>query len=137
MKAHTLIAALFLVAAFSGEASSKDKGEDSDFKPMLQSLNKACGGAIKATVSWEGVKKEDHPSDLGAIHCSAVFQVLEEMCASPKGREFAKKIENISCKYGSELALSMKDSTLSYQMVEDPVNDTTFVENWFKSQGSK
>lgn len=137
MKTSTLITAVLYLGIFCQSAHAGDAPNGSEdavtLKLAVTNLNKTCASKIAVAVVSPAAETE-HVDPLAVEHCTAVTQVLGELCSTSKGRAFAGSLREVICKSGATLALALDGDKLHFQMVEQPVDDTVFIRAWIDSK---
>jgi hypothetical protein len=137
MKALTWIGSLTAVAALiavAAQAQSQKtpqqfmQAEQATLGGLANGANRDCGTSIAITFDWSGLQESDLSSYSPSGWCEAALDGLRRVCADAPGKEAVKEqIKSMTCGFGPERSISLKDGVVDYKMSFRSTNDADFV----------
>ncbi len=129
-----LFAAAIALAAAAANAQSpktapqRKASEEAQLAAYGKSANKECGSSMTVKFDWHGVQEKDLSSYSASGWCHALLEGIERVCSDAPGKDAVKeKIKSVTCGFGSDRAISLKDGALDYKISFRSVNDVDFV----------
>ncbi len=126
-------AAVALIAAAAQAQSQKTPqqrmaSQEAELAAHAKSTNKECGASMAVTFDWSGVQKEDLSTYSASGWCDALLEGIRRVCTDAPGKDAVKeKIKSVTCGFGPDRAISLKDGSLDYKISFKSVNDADFV----------
>ena len=128
--------AVVTLAIFSSVAlaqSLKDKEYMADQEKYLAGelafTNERCGNSLVAKFDWSKPPTPEQRTTYSAYgYCSAVLEALRRTCDSAAGKDAVKqKVKSLTCGFGPQRAITLKDGAIDYKVSFDSKNDADFV----------
>ncbi len=126
-------AAVALIAAAAQAQSQKTPqqrmaSQEAELAAHAKSTNKECGASMTVTFDWSGVQKDDLSTYSASGWCDALLEGIRRVCTDAPGKDAVKeKIKSVTCGFGPDRAISLKDGSLDYKISFKSVNDADFV----------
>jgi hypothetical protein len=113
-------------------AASKDKQlqpeQEAALAKNVEQTSKKCGSAFTVKFDWTGVPLSSLKEFSASGYCDAALQGIRRVCDDELGRDAVKqKIKSMTCGFGAERAISLKDGSLAYMINFNSSNDADFV----------
>ena len=94
----------------------------------LERTTGKCGSGFTVKFDWTGIPagalKEFSPSG----YCEAALEGIRRVCEDALGKDAVKqKIKSMTCGFGGERSISLKDGSLAYTINFNSANDADFV----------
>ncbi|HLJ00518.1 MAG TPA: hypothetical protein VKT76_12435 [Bradyrhizobium sp.] len=135
MKFARYIGPIALVVAFGVSAAyaqslkmkQRESSEAEDLVKDAKSLNEACGTEIAVKFDWTEAKEDLITANSPESYCDGMLSGVRRVCGSPDGKAAVKgKVKTISCGFGPERKMSLKDGTIDYKIDFKSANDADF-----------
>ena len=134
MKYLTSAAMLLLLAGGTiAEAQSlkirqKQADQEKQLEENIPPLNKACGTEIVVKFDWKDVPGEELEKYSASSYCDAAMSGIRHICEDDIGKKAVKeKIKTMTCGFGAERSVSLKDGVLDYKINFSSTNDMEYV----------
>ncbi len=127
-------AAVALIAAAAQAQSPSPKmqqlmaSEAAKLAQDAENTSKECGTPIAAAFDWSGFQEDALGNQSAHMWCDSALEAIRRVCRDAPGKEAVKqKIKSVTCGFGPDRAISLKDGTVGYKISFKPANDTDFV----------
>ncbi|MBO0764800.1 MAG: hypothetical protein J2P50_09450 [Hyphomicrobiaceae bacterium] len=127
-----MAAVLTVAGAVSAPAQSLQEQQyrteqEAELAREVAIANKGCETSVTAKFDWSAM-----PADRGGAvpyaYCRAVLEGMRRVCENPMGKDAVKeKIKSITCSFGSNRSIALKDGAIDYKIEFRSVNDADFV----------
>ena len=132
MRSIGLVAMLAAVALVSADAQSLKvrqlmESADKDFARQADPLNDKCGTKMTAKIDWANAVEDDVTHYTVASYCEAGTKAINRVCNNPTGKKAVmEKIKTVTCGFGKEPSMSLKDGALDYKITFQQSKDEEF-----------
>ena len=100
----------------------------------VERTNKKCGSGLTAKFDWTGLPSGALKEFSAAGYCGAALDGIERVCEDALGKDAVKqKIKSMTCRFGGERSISLKDGSLGYTIDFNSSNDADFVYAYLQS----
>ena len=129
----TLATAVALIAAAAQAQSTKtpEQRRAHDLARLtgpVNQTNRECGASITASFDWTGVNEDDLITQSANGWCESAFEGIRHVCGDAPGKDAVKeKIKSVTCSFGPERGISLKDGTVNFTISFKSANDADFV----------
>jgi hypothetical protein len=90
--------------------------------------NKLCGSDFAAKFDWTGLPAGALKEYSVSGYCGAALEGIRRVCNDALGKgAVAQKIKSMTCGFGGERSISLKDGSLAYTINFNSANDADFV----------
>jgi hypothetical protein len=101
--------------------------QEQELAREVSDANQKCKTNVVAKFDWSGM-----PADRGGAvpyaYCRAVLDGMRRVCADAMGQDAVKqKIQSITCGFGSERSIALKDGAIDYKIRFHSGNDANYV----------
>jgi hypothetical protein len=94
----------------------------------VERTNKKCGSGFAVKFDWTGIPANALNEFSAAGYCDAALEGIRRVCAEALGKDAVKqKIKSMTCGFGGERTISLKDGSLAYTINFNSANDADFV----------
>jgi hypothetical protein len=94
----------------------------------VEDTTKKCGSSLTAKFDWTGVPPGALKEFSASGYCDAALQGIRRVCDDALGKDAVKqKIKSMTCGFGVERSISLKDGSLAYTINFKSTNDADFV----------
>ena len=127
------VALLFLAGGTVAEAQSLkirqiQADQEKQLEENVQATNKACGTNIVIKFDWKDVPGEELTKYSASGYCDAALAGIRHTCDEDIGKTAIKeKIKTMTCGFGAERSISLKDGALDYKINFSSSNDMEYV----------
>jgi hypothetical protein len=128
------MAALALIATIAQAQSPSTKmqqlmaSEAAKLAKDAENTSKVCGGSIAAKFDWSGLQEDALGYQSAHLWCDSALEAIRRVCSDAPGKDTVKeKIKSVTCGFGPDRAISLKDGALDYKISFKSVNDADFV----------
>jgi hypothetical protein len=101
--------------------------QEQELAREVASANERCETKIAVKFDWSGMP----PDRGGAVpyaYCRAVLDGMRRVCGNAMGKDAVKeKIRSVTCGFGSERSITLKDGTIDYKIQFRSANDADYV----------
>ena len=123
----TAAAALIALAAHAQSTKTLEQIQASEaarVNGLVNHTNRECGSSITVSFDWSGLKEEDLETYSPSGYCEAALDGIRNVCADNPGKEAVReKIKTLTCGFGPERAVSLKDGNVDYKISFRSSND--------------
>ena len=129
----TLAAGVALIAAAAQAQSTKTPeqrkaSETAMLTGLANQTNRECGTSITVTFDWTGIQEADLSTYSANGWCDAALEGIRRVCGDVPGKDAVKEqIKSVTCGFGPDRAISLKDGTVDYKISFRSTNDADFV----------
>jgi hypothetical protein len=129
----TLAAAAALVAVAAQAQSPKSPeqrkaSEAAQLAGLANGANRECGTSMTVTIDWSGVNEEDLSTYSASGWCGAALEGIQRVCSDAPGKDAVKEqIKSVTCGFGPDRSISLKDGVVDYKISFKSSNDADFV----------
>jgi hypothetical protein len=122
-----------LVAATGTQAQSlKQKQiqarQEAELTKDVQYTNKTCGSKFAVKFNWSAVPASALEKFSAEGYCNTALEGIRRVCTDALGKDAVKQhIKSMTCGFGRERAIALKEGSLDYTINFDSVNDADFV----------
>jgi hypothetical protein len=114
-------------AAATGEEQIRPEQEAALAKDV-ERTNKKCGSGFTVKFDWTGLSPGALKGFSAAGYCDAALEGIRRVCDDEIGKDPVKrKIKSMTCGFGGERSISLKDGSLAYTINFNSANDADFV----------
>jgi hypothetical protein len=133
-----LVVMLAVAGAVSAQAQSLKERQyraeqEAELAKEVALANERCETSIAAKFGWSAMPAERG----GAVpyaYCRAVLDGVRRVCENAMGKDAVKeKIKSVTCGFGPERSIALKDGAIDYKIQFRSVNDTDFVFEYLQS----
>ena len=131
--ASSIMATIVVVSAASSQAQSLkvrqiQARQEAALVKDVEHTNKVCGSSVSVRFDWSAVAADDLEKFSAEGYCDAALEGLRRVCTDAPGKDAVKQqIKRMTCAFGTERAISLKDGTLDYKINFNSANDGDFV----------
>jgi hypothetical protein len=124
---------LAIVGAYSTHAQSLkirkiQTRQEAELAKDIAFTNKTCGSGLTVKFDWTALPAGALDKFSAEGYCDAALEGVRRVCVDAPGKDAVTHgINSITCRFGSERAISLKDKSLDYTINFDSVNDADFV----------
>jgi hypothetical protein len=94
----------------------------------VEQTNKICGSGFTGKFDWTGVPAGALKEFSASGYCDAALEGIRRVCEDALGKSAVKqKINRVTCGFGGERSISLKDGSLAYTINFNSANDADFV----------
>jgi hypothetical protein len=128
-----LIAQLVAAAASGAQAQPlKEKQiqarQEAELAKDVEYTNKTCGSEFTVRFDWSAVPAGALETFSAEGYRDAALEGIRRVCTDAPGKEAVKQsIKHMTCSFGGERTISLKEGSLDYTINFDSVNDADFV----------
>jgi hypothetical protein len=139
IRAGVAVVALSIVSSVALAQSLKDKEYFADQEKYLAgevtSTNERCGNSLAAKFDWLKPPTPEERKTYSAYgYCGAALEAVRRVCDSQAGKEAVKqKIKSLTCGFGPQRAIALKDGTIDYQINFNSSGDADYVFEYLQS----
>lgn len=131
MGALTAAAVLIALAAQAQSPKTPQQrmaSEASTLAGLVNHTNRECGSSITVTFDWSGMQEADLSTYSPSGWCDAALEGIRKVCADAPGKDAVKeKIQSLTCGFGPERAISLKEGAVDYKISFRSTNNAGFV----------
>jgi hypothetical protein len=134
MKYFTSVAVLLLLAGGTiAEAQSlkirqKQADQEKQLEENVKGTNVTCGANIVVKFDWKDAPADDLTKFSASGYCDAALAGIRHICDEETGKTAVKeKIKTMTCGFGAERSIALKDGALDYKINFNSSNDTDYV----------
>jgi hypothetical protein len=111
----------------------RETGHNQGLAEELKSLNEACGTKVTASIDWKSVSDDVIKAYSISSYCANPLSALRRLCESPAGKKAIQaKVKKLSCQFGPEMKVDIKDGTVSWTTATDAGNQEEFATKFFE-----
>jgi len=129
-----LLTALLTAAGATGPQaqSLKEKQiqarQETELAKDVEFTNKTCGSELTVRFDWSAVPAGALEKFSAEGYCDAALESIRRVCTDAPGKDAVKqRIKSVTCGFGRERAISLKEGLLDYTINFNSVNDADFV----------
>jgi hypothetical protein len=138
---HIASAGLLLAAAALTSANAQSlkvrQGMAEQEKMLVENvnhLNKICGATIAVKIDWKDAPVADLAKYSTSSYCAAALEGIRHTCENDLGKDAVQKqIKSVTCGFGSERSITMKDGAVDYKINFSSYNDADFVHEFMQN----
>ena len=109
-------------------AAKREPEQEAALARDVEQTNKKCGSGFTVKFDWTGIPTGALNEFSAAGYCDAALEGIRRVCEEALGKDAVKqKIKSMTCGFGSERAISLKDGSLDYTINFNSTNDADFV----------
>jgi len=135
---HSLtITLLGAVATFSSCASAHAQSlilkqiqerQEAELAKDVEYTNKTCASGLTVQFDWSAAPVNELEKFSAEGYCDAALEGIRRICTDAPGKDAVKQgIKHITCGFGRERSIALRDRSLDYRINFDSVNDADFV----------
>jgi hypothetical protein len=115
----------------AGAAATKEKQiqpeQEAELAKNVERTNKECGSGFTVKFDWTGIPAGALKEFSAAGYCDAALEGIRRVCDDALGKDAVKqKIKSMTCGFGGERSISLKDGSLAYTINFNSTNDADF-----------
>lgn len=115
------------VYAESSDVEVREKKQEIELIDNAKQTTAECGVDIPIKFDWANVPADRILSSSAASYCDNMLYSVRRICGDAAGKAAVKeKVKSISCGFGPERSMSLKDGKLDYKIQFDSSNDADF-----------
>jgi hypothetical protein len=125
---------LLAAAGAAGTQAQSPKGkqiqarQEAELVKDVEYTNKTCGSEFTVRFDWSAVPAGALERFSAEGYCDAALEGIRRGCTDALGKDAVKqRIKSMTCGFGRERAISLKEGSLDYTINFDSVNDADFV----------
>jgi hypothetical protein len=100
----------------------------------VERTNKICASGFTGKFDWTGITAGALKEFSASGYCDAALEGIRRVCDDATGKNAVKqKINSVTCAFGGERSISLKDGALSYTINFNSANDADFVHAYLQS----
>ena len=116
-----------VTAATTREKQIQPEQEAALAKNVEQTIEK-CGSGLTVKFDWTGVPAGALKEFSASGYCDAALEGIRRVCEDALGKDAVKqKIKSMTCGFGGERTISLKDGSLAYTINFNATNNADFV----------
>jgi hypothetical protein len=109
-------------------AASKEPEQEAALAKDVERTNKQCGSGFTVRFNWTGIPPGALNEFSAAGYCDAALDAIRRICEESLGKDAVKqKIKSMTCGFGGERAISLRNGSLEYTINFNSSNDADFV----------
>jgi len=109
-------------------AAKREPEQEAALARNVEQTNKKCGSGFTVKFDWTGIPTGALNEFSAAGYCDAALEGIRRVCEEALGKDAVKqKIKSMTCGFGGERAISLKDGSLDYTINFNSTNDADFV----------
>jgi hypothetical protein len=94
----------------------------------VEDTAKKCGSALTVKFDWTGITPGTLKEFSASGYCDAALEGIRRVCDDALGKDAVKqKIKSMTCGFGVERSISLRDGSLAYTINFKSTNDADFV----------
>jgi hypothetical protein len=94
----------------------------------VERTTEKCGSGLTVKFDWTGIPAGALKEFSASGYCDAALEGIRRVCDDSPGRDAVKqKIKSMTCGFGGERSISLKDGSLAYTINFNSANDADFV----------
>jgi hypothetical protein len=94
----------------------------------VERTTEKCGSGLTVKFDWTGIPAGALKEFSASGYCDAALEGIRRVCDDAPGRDAVKqKIKSMTCGFGGERSISLKDGSLAYTINFNSANDADFV----------
>jgi len=94
----------------------------------VERTTEKCGSGFTVKFDWTGIAASALKEFSASGYCDAALEGIRRVCDDALGKDAVKqKIKSMTCAFGGERAISLKDGSLAYTISFKSTNDADFV----------
>jgi hypothetical protein len=119
-------------------AATRDKQiqseQDAALAKNVERTNKICGSDFTVKFDWTALPAGALKEFSASGYCDAALEGIRRVCEDALGKDAVKqKIKGMTCSFGGERSISLKDGSLAYTINFNSTNDAEFVYAYLQS----
>jgi hypothetical protein len=123
-----------VAAAASAKEKQIQPEEEAALAKNVERTNKICGSGFTVKFDWTGVPADALKEFSAVGYCDAALEGIRRVCDDALGKDTVKqKIKSVTCGFGGERSISLKDGSLAYTINFNSANDADFVYAYIQS----
>ena len=132
-----MIVAAFAVAtadAQSLKVRERMLDQESELVHDAKSTQRECEANFPIAFDWTGAPEDKLASFSQEAYCDAALTALRRLCGDKLGKTAVQdKIKKVTCGFGPERAVSLKDGALEYKMSYPSTDNADFVYKYLEN----
>jgi len=109
-------------------AASREPQQEAALAKDVERTNKQCGSGFTVKFDWTGIPPGALNEFSAAGYCDAALEGIRRICEESLGKDAVKqKIKSMTCGFGGERAISLRNGSLEYTINFNSTNDADFV----------
>ena len=102
--------------------------QEAELAKDVEYTNKTCGSGLTVQLDWSAAPVNELEKFSAEGYCDAALEGVRRICTDAPGKDAVKQgIKHITCGFGRERSISLRDGSLDYRIHFDSVNDADFV----------
>jgi hypothetical protein len=124
---HDLRWAEEVAAAATTKEKQIQPEQEAELAKNVERTNKECGSGFTVKFDWTGIPAGALKEFSAAGYCDAALEGIRRVCEDALGKDAVKqKIKSMTCGFGGERSISLKDGSLGYTINFNSSNDADF-----------
>src|SRR5262245_61205513 len=117
-----------VATAAAAKAKQLEPEQEAALASNVEDTSKKCGSDLTVKFDWTGVRPGALKEFSDSGYCDAALQGIRRVCDDAPGKDAVKqKIKSMTCGFGVERSISLKDGSLAYTINFKSTNDADFV----------
>src|SRR6185295_12474620 len=102
--------------------------QEAELARNVEHTTKKCGSGFTVKFDWTGVRADALKEFSASGYCDAALEGIRRVCDDALGKDAVKqKIKSMTCGFGGERSILLKDGSLAYTINFNSTNDADFV----------
>jgi hypothetical protein len=108
--------------------ANREPEQEAALAKNAEHTNKKCGSGFTVKFDWTKIPPGALNEFSAAGYCDAALEGIRRVCEEALGKDAVKqKIKSMTCGFGGERAISLRDGSLDYTISFNSSNDADFV----------
>jgi hypothetical protein len=127
-------AAITSVDAQSLKVRERMLDQEQELVHDARSTQRECEANFPIAFDWTGVPEDKLSQFSQEAYCDAALTALRRLCGDKLGKKSVQdKIKKVTCGFGAERAVSLKDGALEYKMSYPSTDNADFVYKYLEN----
>ncbi len=115
------------VYAQSLKMKQREEVQDQELIKDAKDTNESCGIDIPIKFDWKNAPADLINANSPEGYCDSMLHSVRRVCEDPNGKSAVKeKVKSITCGFGPDRSMSLKDGALNYTINFNSSNDSDF-----------
>jgi hypothetical protein len=108
--------------------ANREPEQEAALAKNAEHTNTKCGSGFTVKFDWTKISPGALNEFSAAGYCDAALEGIRRVCEEALGKDAVKqKIKSMTCGFGGERAISLRDGSLDYTISFNSSNDADFV----------
>ena len=101
----------------------------------IEYTNKVCESNLTVKFNWTAVQEAALKHYSAEGYCGAALEGIRRVCVDKAGKDAVRQqIKSVTCGFGPERAISLKNGSVDYKINFNSANDGDFVSEYLQNQ---